>query len=45
MKEIILDVLNETGEVKIETKGFFGKNVLKNRSSLKKHWGRRLRET
>ena len=42
MKEIILDVLNETGEVKIETKGFFGKKCIEESEFLKKALGKEV---
>ena len=45
MKEIILDVMNETAEIKIETKGFTGRKCLEESQFLKDALGVQIEQT
>lgn len=44
-KEIILDVLNDTGEVKIQTKGYTGMKCVEESQFLKDALGEELEQT
>lgn len=45
MKEIIIDVMNETAEVKVQTKGYTGMKCVEESKFLKEALGEQMEQT